>query len=63
VAAAVVDNVKNAFDEFDWRWAEEHGVFRTAHPSWQLERVVIAGYDASAVEVARRRGCRSRCGR
>jgi hypothetical protein len=35
VAAAVVDNVKNAFDEFDRRWAEEHGVFeqRTRHGS------------------------------
>jgi hypothetical protein len=51
-----IDDVKDAFEAFDRRWAERHGVFerRTIHR--ELELVVMPGQDDRAREVARRRG-------
>jgi hypothetical protein len=50
------DEVSDAFDAFDRRWAERQGVFERRTIRRELELVVMPGQDARALEVARRRG-------
>jgi hypothetical protein len=56
------DEVSDAFDAFDRRWAERQGVFERRTIRRELELVVMPGEDARALEVARRRAFRSRRG-
>ena len=52
------DEVSDAFDAFDRRWAERRGVFERRTIRRELELVVMPGQDARALEAARRRGSR-----
>jgi hypothetical protein len=57
------DEVSDAFDAFDRRWAERQGVFEQRTHHRELELVVMPGQDARALEVARRRAVPRRCSR
>jgi hypothetical protein len=50
------DEVSDAFDAFDRRWAERQGVFKRRTNRRELELVVMPGQDDRALAVARRRG-------